>query len=51
MRSRAAPRVAGDAVVGGARFPGLPDVCVVAASDAELALRLECWIGTKKKLH
>jgi hypothetical protein len=32
-------------------FPGLPDVCVVAASDAEFALRLECWIGTKKKLH
>jgi hypothetical protein len=32
-------------------FPRLPDACVVVASDAELSLWLEPWIGTKEKLH
>ena len=40
-------------LVRGARFPrGYQDVCVVAASDAALALALpKRWIGTKKKLR
>jgi hypothetical protein len=51
MRSRAARRVAGGPVLGGARFPRPTRRLVVAASDAELALALERWIGTKQKLH